>query len=135
LPPYATRRYVADGLDIIGVKLPELHPASADSWDNKAFNQVFGRILDATRPDIVHMHCIQGMGGTCLAEVKDRDIPLVVTVHDCWWLCKRQFMIDHTGHYCGQHKIDLEVCRYCVSDIAGTRRRALVLKRELDRAD
>jgi glycosyltransferase involved in cell wall biosynthesis len=135
LPPYAIRRYVSDGLDVIGVKVPDQHPSSTASWDNEAFNHVFGKILDVTQPDIAHIHCIQNMGGTCLAELKDRRIPFAVTVHDCWWLCERQFMIDHTGHYCNQQKINLEVCRYCVADINMTRRRISVLKRELDKAD
>lgn len=135
LDNYGVRRYASDGLDIIGVKVPEFHSASVDNWDNESFNRVFGRILDAAKPDIVHMHCIQNMGGTCLAEVKKRNIPLAVTLHDCWWLCERQFMIDHTGRYCNQTEIDLEVCRCCVADIHNTRRRASVLRSQLDSAD
>lgn len=135
IPHYGIRRYATTGIDVLGVRVPASEAFGNTIWHNDAFNGVFGQILDHIAPDIVHMHCVQDIGGTCLSEVRRRNIPLVVTIHDCWWICERQFMINHTGQYCHQREIDFDVCRHCVPDIYTTRRRDEALRRELSKAD
>ncbi|WGL17289.1 glycosyltransferase family 4 protein [Microbulbifer bruguierae] len=135
LPTYCVRRYSTYGIDIIGIKVPEFHFDKVGSWHNEQFNRVFGHVLDLVKPDIAHIHCIQNMGATCLQEIKSRRIPLVTTVHDCWWICERQFMINSMGHYCHQEKIDLNICRHCVADITMTRRRFRTLTNVLQESD
>lgn len=134
IPLYGIRRYATEGIDVFGVRVPRSLSHTNTVWDNDGFNSVFARILDHTAPDIVHMHCLQDIGGTCLSEVKRRDIPLVVTIHDCWWICERQFMINHTGRYCHQWEIDFDVCRHCIPDIHETRRRSAALRAALAEA-
>ena len=51
-----------------------------------------------------------------LRACQDAGIPYVVTVHDAWWLCARQFMVKADGAYCFQTRIDLSVCQACVPD-------------------
>jgi len=135
LPDYSLRRYVAKGLDIIGVKVAEYGQHSDQRWINARFDRIFGDILDLVAPDIVHMHCVQNLGATCLGEVASRGIPLAVTVHDCFWICERQFMVMPGGRYCDQRRIDLSVCRYCVPDVGQTRWRMKAVAAELARAD
>ncbi|MBB5210598.1 glycosyltransferase family 4 protein [Microbulbifer hydrolyticus] len=135
LPYYSMRRYSTLGIDVIGVKIPEHRINAADSWHNERFDEIFGQILDRVKPDVVHMHCVQNMGATCLEEVKSRKIPLVTTVHDCWWLCERQFMINSMGRYCHQETINPDVCRHCVDDLAITRRRTKILHSALKSSD
>jgi glycosyltransferase involved in cell wall biosynthesis len=135
IPEYGIRRYVTHGVDVIGVNVPDQNPNSVLSWHNENYNLAFSKILEAVQPDLVHLHCIQNMGATSLFEVEKRSIPLVVTVHDCWWLCERQFMINHAGRYCHQTKIDQNVCRYCVIDLNATKQRTKVVKSALASAD
>jgi glycosyltransferase involved in cell wall biosynthesis len=133
--PYTMRRYSTKGLDVIGVRLPDIHPLSIQSWQNREFDTVFGRILDHVAPDVVHVHSIQNMGAGMLMEVKRRGIPLAVTVHDYWFVCERQFMINHAGRFCNQSVISEGVCRYCVTDIAATRKRNSFVQQAIRQAD
>lgn len=135
IPDYCVRRYSTYGIDVIGIKIPEHSFDAVNSWHNERFNRVFGQILDQVQPDIAHMHCLQNMGATCLEEVKARNIPLATTVHDCWWLCERQFMINIMGRYCYQEKVDLNVCRHCVDNLDNTRRRTKTLFNMLNLSD
>ena len=57
------------------------------------------------------------------ARARTRGIPVVLSVHDFWWLCERQFMIRPNGKYCGQDPIDIEACKGCVHDHERARRR------------
>lgn len=135
IPYYGIRRYATEGIDVFGIRIPTSQSFFNSVWDNDAFNGVFGRVLDHAAPDVVHMHCLQDIGGTCLSEVNLRNTPLVVTIHDCWWICERQFMINHTGRYCHQWEIDFDVCRHCVPDINETRHRSATLRAALAQAD
>ncbi|MEO1694750.1 MAG: glycosyltransferase, partial [Pseudomonadota bacterium] len=89
-------------------------------------------VVDAVEPDVAHIHCVQDIGAGLISELSQRNIPIAVTVHDCWWICERQFMINTDQKYCHQTKIDLSVCRFCVPDIAFTRRRNDYLRRQLN---
>jgi Glycosyl transferase 4-like domain len=52
------------------------------------------RVLDAFRPDVAHIHCIQRLTSTLVERVIARHIPYVVTAHDAWWISDHQFLID-----------------------------------------
>lgn len=45
-------------------------------------------------PDLVHFHCIQRMGLELVDAVKARGIPMVLTMHDGWWVADNLFIID-----------------------------------------
>jgi glycosyltransferase involved in cell wall biosynthesis len=135
LMPYNMRRYVSKGIEIIGVKLPNIGADEELSWNNPMFAAVFGQILDVTKPDMVHLHSIQNMGANCIDEAKMRSIPIAATIHDCWYICERQFMINHKGLYCNQHKIDMKVCARCVLDPQKMMRRFEFLNASIANAD
>ena len=82
--------------------------------DNPSMVATFGHLLDALRPDVVHAHSIQGFGASILRLAAERGIPYVVTLHDAWWLCDRQFMVRGDNRYCFQTRIDLRVCQTCL---------------------
>ena len=82
--------------------------------DNPSMVATFGHLLAALRPDVVHAHSIQGFGASILRLAAERGIPYVVTLHDAWWLCDRQFMVRGDNRYCFQTRIDLRVCQTCL---------------------
>ena len=45
-----------------------------------------------------------------------RGVPYVVTLHDAWWICGRQFMITGENRFCNQRKIDVNICATCVDN-------------------
>ncbi|WP_304641376.1 glycosyltransferase [Pseudomonas sp.] len=130
--PYQLRRYDAEGITVFGCPVPVLDPAKR--FENPDMDAVFLRVLDAVKPDLVHFHSIQNIGVTTLDRCMDRNIPYVVTVHDAWWLCGRQFMINDQNRYCGQTVIDLAVCARCVDNAPMNDYRSRKLHRALTSA-
>lgn len=115
VPRYKLVRYSAVGGDAFAMGLPpEANPTF--EFENPNSVPAFAEAVRALRPDVVHLHSIQGIGAQ-IAEVCLRErIPFVVTLHDAWWICGRQFMITGESQYCYQRKIDLNICATCVKD-------------------
>ena len=114
-PAYALRRYEADGVSVFGVGLPDIDDAKMQ-FENFHILDAFENVLLAVQPDLVHFHSIQGIGVTVADLCVARGIRYVMTLHDAWWLCGRQFMIDQQGKYCSQEEIDIQSCARCVDD-------------------
>ncbi len=129
LKPYGMRRYSAKGMDVIGIKLPRIDSNNTQTWHNPQFDSAFELVLDTIQPDVVHFHSIQSFGGGVFEACQARAIPFAATLHDCWFLCERQFMINRAGQYCFQDVIDHKICRYCVADITKTASRDAYLRK------
>lgn len=127
---YKMKRYEADGINIFGVGLPD-GLDDKTQFDNPHISALFLDVLDAVQPDVVHFHSIQGIGIRPLELCKQKGIKYIVTLHDPWWLCGRQFMINKNGKYCNQYKIDLEVCGACVKNKLQNQRRSEKLRNVL----
>lgn len=107
--PYQLLRYDAKGATVFGMGLPDDAPTTLD-YDNPYALAAFEEALLAVRPDVVHLHSVQGIGATIAEICQANDIPYVVTLHDAWWICARQFMITPAHRYCYQRKVDLDIC-------------------------
>jgi glycosyltransferase involved in cell wall biosynthesis len=67
------------------------HPGN---FENPAITVAFTAHLQELRPDIVHAHSLQGFGAGVITAARSLGIPTVVTMHDLWWFCGRQFLVD-----------------------------------------
>jgi glycosyltransferase involved in cell wall biosynthesis len=114
--PYCLHRYESDGINVFGMGLPELIHETQAGFDNPDTVACFSAVLDAVQPDIVHVHCVQGLGVRAVELCRRRGIPYAITLHDAWWICGRQFMIDRAGSFCDQTTIDQRVCASCVDN-------------------
>ncbi len=103
-------------------------------FDNPAIGRIFGQMLDAVQPDVVHLHAVQWLSASLAVACSERLIPYVITLHDAWWLCARQFMVTGAGTYCFQEKIDLHVCQNCMPGARHLDERMAVLRTVLDGA-
>ena len=107
LPPYSLARYGWDCVDVIAV-----NGTPHDGTErNMPMSRLFRRVLRAVRPDLVHFHCIQDMGLGMLHGCQKEGVPYVLTMHDAWWVCPRQFMMDAQQQYCALPKVHPEACR------------------------
>ncbi len=111
-PDRVTTRTDQDGITVFAVPTSESDIVAA--FDDPTAGVAFGDVLDAVRPDVVHLHAIQGLSASLAAACAKRGIPYVITLHDAWWLCARQFMVRADGQYCHQTRIDLHICQNCV---------------------
>jgi len=115
VPAYVLRRYSVSQQTIFGVGIPPLRDAAL-SFDNPRVTAAFKEVLDAVAPDLVHFHSIQDIGVGALDACLQANIPYIVTAHDAWWVCGRQFMVTRSGAYCRQQSIDVDRCATCVDD-------------------
>ncbi len=114
-----------DGLAIYSLPVPGGDVVA--EFDNPSIGAIFGRMLDAVQPHVVHLHAVQWLSASLAVACMERGIPYVITLHDAWWLCARQFMVTSEGKYCFQTSIDLNICQNCMPGARhlGERMRAL----------
>jgi len=68
------------------------------AWDdpkntlNPEVEEDFRQWLAQVRPDVVHLHSLQTLGGSLVRAAKESGARVVVTMHDFWWFCARQFL-------------------------------------------
>ncbi len=77
-----------------------LAPWERDGYSNPVATEAFRRFLDEQRPDVVHVHSLQGLGVGLLHASRAAGRPVVVTMHDWWWLCPCLFRLSPTGTIC-----------------------------------
>ena len=107
------RRYEALGVPVFAIRRSDEATLERD-YDDPVVTKRFVEILLATKPDVVHFHAVQMLGVGCVEEAQRLGFRTVVTLHDAWWLCERQFMVRGDGNYCGQSWINPDVCATCV---------------------
>ena len=128
LQTYAVIKSQRDGITNYVINVPH-NRSYADLYDNPQVTKILGELMDDLAPDIVHAHCIQDMGAGVLEAAAARDIPSILSVHDFWWLCDRQFMIRPDQTYCGQFPIKIDACKGCVADFEAAKTRKTYLER------
>ncbi|MBE7210688.1 MAG: glycosyltransferase [Gluconacetobacter diazotrophicus] len=131
--PASILRFDARGLPVFATTLSSPSDQVVQ-LDNPSIGDGFGLLLDAVRPDVVHAHSIQGFGVAILRACRERGIPYVVTLHDAWWLCDRQFMVRGDNRYCFQERIDLRVCQNCLPHARHLPERARIMAGALEGA-
>ncbi|WP_299728150.1 glycosyltransferase family 4 protein [uncultured Tateyamaria sp.] len=122
LKTYTVMKSERDGIVNYVINVPE-HRGYHEMYNNPQVTAVLGELMDGLKPDLVHAHCIQDMGTGVLEAARARDIPSILSIHDFWWICERQFMIRPDGTYCGQSPVRIDACRGCASDMGAARTR------------
>ncbi len=122
VPARAMVRYEAMGAPVLGMRLPD-QLTKEMVYANPAMGEAFADLLRALQPDVVHLHSIQGLSASLAEACAAEGVPYVITLHDAWWLCERQFMVRKDELYCFQERIDWSVCASCVKDLGFSIRR------------
>ncbi len=132
--PYDLVRYEVNDVPVILVRFPT--PMSKELEDkNEEMQEVFDKILTALQPDLVHFHSIQQLSASIAKPCVAHKIPYVITLHDMWWLCEKQFMVKPDNTYCYQKEIDTDYCiTQCTYNEERTKERTAYLRPILDNA-
>lgn len=91
LPSYSVIRYEYGKVTVFGVAVPS---EDAAAHENPRFDAVVKDIIELVQPDIAHIHCIQSMGVGMVDICRKAGVKTLVTLHDAWWICPNQFMLD-----------------------------------------
>lgn len=70
-------------------RIPGLLERFRRQYFSRAVEASFDRFLDDTCPDVVHVQHLHRLSGGIIAKAKQRGLPVVVTLHDFWYLCYR----------------------------------------------
>lgn len=103
------------------------------NYDNPAVADEFRRWLSDVRPDVVHFHSLQTLGASLVSVASDAGCSTVITMHDFWWICSRQFLVDTTMRPCSL-VVDAGTCQ-CQSGRKALDERAALLAPHLAVAD
>ncbi len=132
--PYDIVRYEVQGVAVILVRFPFPMSDTLD-YRNEKMQEVFEEILLSIQPDLVHFHSIQQLSASIALPCVTQNIPYIITLHDMWWLCEKQFMITPNNSYCYQSKIDTDYCiTQCTHNAQATQERTAYLKPILEKA-
>lgn len=134
LTPYSVVKTEQDGIPNYMINLPFGRPY-AETYSNPQVTEVVDRLMYRLEPDLVHLHCLQDIGAGVLGAAKRQGRPVILSTHDFWWLCERQFMIRMDGQYCRQDPINIDNCRGCVDNLPRARSRQNTLRAEANQAD
>ncbi len=79
----------------------------------------FDGVLSAEMPDLVHIQHLMGLPAALVDHIRERDIPVVVTLHDYWHLCANaQLITNYDNTICEGPKAWLN-CGRCALARAG----------------
>jgi len=132
--PYDLVRYEVNDVPVILVRFPSPMTKVLE-YHNEEMQHVFDKILTSLKPDLVHFHSIQQLSASIAKACVNQNIPYLLTLHDMWWLCEKQFMVKPDNTYCYQKKIDIDYCiTQCTSNADFTRARTNYLNPILDDA-
>jgi glycosyltransferase involved in cell wall biosynthesis len=91
----------------------EIHPwvgwADEHNYDNPIVTADYIDWLVRVQPEVVHVHSCQALGVGVIEAAAAAGIPIVLTMHDFWWSCARQFLADRTYTPCSL-VVDCGVC-------------------------
>ena len=79
------------------------------NYSNNELAAEFARWIARVRPEVVHFHNLQGFGGSLVSIAAAAGAATVVTIHDMWWWCARQFLVDPKLRPCST-VVDCGVC-------------------------
>ncbi|PPB79942.1 glycosyltransferase involved in cell wall biosynthesis [Albidovulum inexpectatum] len=131
--PYSVLTTEKNGIVNHIVNLPA-HRHSKEQFSNQNVRKAFSEVVRDINPDVIHFHCVQDLGADLLSAARELGKEIILSIHDFWWLCERQFMIKADGTYCAQDPIRVEACAGCVKDMRETIGRLEFLKTQATHA-
>jgi glycosyltransferase involved in cell wall biosynthesis len=133
LNSYEISEYNQDGIHVTKFSVPS-QPNIDWCYQNPKTYEIFRQYLEFNQPDLIHFHCIQRLTASMLEAAVHLNIPYLVTVHDAWWICDYQFMIDRNGIEVDYQQNDpLIIARYA-DNINSSMKRHRYLSKYLNQA-
>lgn len=112
--PHGTIRWKAcDGLPVVEVVNNWEFASFEDTYSSPRLNRQLGHVLDATQPDVLHVHNLLNLSFDLPRLARERGIATVATLHDYTMVCASGGQRVHVAeaHVCDV--IDTERCSRC----------------------
>jgi glycosyltransferase involved in cell wall biosynthesis len=75
------------------------------TYDNPVITGAFEKVLDAVRPDVVHIQHLLFLSVGMIDAAKARGIPVAFTPHDYWLVCPQCQLLKNNMRACDQHTV------------------------------
>lgn len=134
LAPYSVLKTEVNGTVNYLINLP-FGRSYELGYSNPKVTQLVAELMQQLDPDLVHVHCVQDLGVGVINAAKQQRRRVILSTHDFWWLCERQFMIRMDGNYCQQDPIAVRRCAGCVDSVGRAQRRLNTLKAAASQVD
>ncbi|MCX7725617.1 MAG: glycosyltransferase [Chitinispirillaceae bacterium] len=100
--------------NIISIALPKRIPETYEmTYYNKYYGEIFRDILKECSPDIIHINHLLFHSLYYLEQIIEMGIPVIVTLHDYWYICPQCFLTRIDGSLCEGPGITGEICLEC----------------------
>jgi len=98
---FSVREERMDGIDVIRVVNNHSRTASFRLfYENSFYDELFSRLLERVRPDVVHFQHLAHFSVSLLSFVASRGYPTVLSLHDFFFPCHRIHLIDSEERLC-----------------------------------
>lgn len=67
-------------------------------------------------PDIVHIHHLMNLSSSILRKVKGAGIPVIISLHDFWFICRRHTLLLPSGELCEGPAMGLNCVEECMGE-------------------
>lgn len=71
------------------------------TFHSEAISKVYRQILSAFAIDLVHVHHVIDLSMDIFSITKELGIPLLLTLHDYYYICPSIRLLENETHYCG----------------------------------
>jgi glycosyltransferase involved in cell wall biosynthesis len=104
------------GLPVVEIINNWTYPDAATAWSAPDLMRAFEHVLEATDPDVLHVHSLLNLSLELPALARRRRIPVVATLHDYTLVCPSGGQRIHKAenHVC--HTIEPERCARCFGE-------------------
>lgn len=95
-------RELLDGIPVYRAVRGSFSPAGRfrSTLGDRFLAGTLDQVISETQPDLVHVHHLMGLPAHAFLETGS-DAPLVVTLHDYWWICANaQLVTDYDRQVC-----------------------------------
>jgi glycosyltransferase involved in cell wall biosynthesis len=86
------REWTYEGVPVRAINVTSGYAQGTSNYRNASVAERFDRYVAAARPDVVHFHSIQALGADVLAVPRAHGAATVLSMHDAWFVCPRQFV-------------------------------------------
>jgi glycosyltransferase involved in cell wall biosynthesis len=105
-----------DNIPISRINTPKMSSRTKfqDTYLDNHVAEIFSTRLEEFRPDVIHVqHCIT-LGFSLLEQAIKRNIPILLFLHDCFFMCHNINLIKTDGNRCTGPKNE-KYCMDCIS--------------------
>ena len=82
-------------------------------YKNARVEREFELLLDRITPDIINFQHLIDLSSSFIEVAKNRGIPIVLTLHDFWFMCPRNILLRNDCSICGGPEDNGENCYRC----------------------